>query len=50
MSKRITANLDDNVIKNLRILQAKKIKETSAYVSFSEIVNEVLRKSFNPSI
>jgi len=49
MSKRITACIDDDVMKKLRMLQAKRILETSSSVtsssvSLSEIINDVLRK------
>ena len=42
MSKRITVVLDDNVLKKLRILQAKKIKKSNKSVSFSSMINDVL--------
>jgi len=35
--------IDDEIIKKIRNKQAKKIKETSATVSFSSIINEMLR-------
>jgi hypothetical protein len=44
MSDRLTIMLNSDIAKKLRILQAKKIKETSSTVSFSRIVNEVLEK------
>jgi len=44
MKKRATVMLDDDIMKKLRILQAKKIKETGESVSFSEIINEMLEK------
>ena len=44
MSERITIMLNSDIAKKLRILQAKKIKESSSTVSFSGIVNEVLEK------
>jgi len=44
MSKRVTACIDDDVMKKLRMLQAKRILETSSSVSLSEIINDVLRK------
>ena len=44
MAKRITIMLDDDLIKKLRELQAKQIKETTESVSFSAILNETLRK------
>ena len=36
--------LDDELDKKLRQGQAKKIQETSSSVSFSDILNEILRK------
>ena len=45
MSKRITVVLDDEIVKKLRSMQSKKIKDTTASVSFSKIVNEALKKS-----
>ncbi len=44
MAKRITIVLDDVLLKKLRLLQAKKIKESASSVSFSRIVNEILEK------
>ncbi len=44
MSERITIILDDGNIKKLRAIQAKKIKESTKSVSFSRVINDVLRK------
>ncbi len=44
MSRRITIVLDDDNIKKLRTIQAKKIKESEKSVSFSRVINDVLRK------
>ena len=44
MAKRVTVTLNDENLKKLRIKQAKKVKETSSSVSFSNIINETLRK------
>ncbi len=44
MSRRITIVLDDDNIKKLRTIQAKKIKESDKSVSFSRVINDVLRK------
>jgi hypothetical protein len=41
-AKRITLNLDDEVYKKLRQIQANEIRNTSDHVSFSKIINEVL--------
>ncbi len=43
MAERKTIMIDDEIIKKIRNRQAKKIKETSATVSFSSIINEMLR-------
>ena len=45
MSKRITAVLEDDILKKLRIIQAKQIKDSSVSVSFSKVINETLKKS-----
>ena len=44
MGKRITIVLDDDLQKKLREKQAKKIKESNGSVSFSNVLNETLRK------
>ena len=44
MAERITIMLNSDIAKKLRMLQAKKIKESSSTVSFSRIVNEALEK------
>lgn len=46
MGKRITIVLEDELLKKLRLLQAKQIRESTTSVSFSKIINEVLQKSF----
>ena len=43
MAERKTIMLDDELVKKIRIRQAKKIKETASTVSFSSIINEMLR-------
>jgi len=43
MAERKTIMIDDEIIKKIRIKQAKKIKETASTVSFSSIINEMLR-------
>jgi len=47
MANRITVVLDDDNIKKLRILQAKKIRESTKSVSFSRVINDVLRKKLS---
>ncbi len=46
MSRRITISLEDSIIKRLRVIQSKMIKESTGSVSFSRVVNETLRKHF----
>ena len=43
MAKRISIMLDDDLVKKLRELQAKQIKETEGSVSFSGVLNDTLR-------
>lgn len=45
MSKRVTIILDDDNFKKLREKQAKLIKEHVKSVSFSKVINDVLRKN-----
>lgn len=45
MAKRITVVLDDEVVKKLRLLQSRQIKDSAGSVSFSKVINEVLKKS-----
>ena len=46
VSKRITVMLDDDILKKLRLLQSKQIKDRAESVSFSKVINETLQKSF----
>ncbi len=45
MAKRITIILDDDLVKKLYEIQAKQIKQSKKSVSFSHVMNELLRKS-----
>lgn len=45
MAKRITIMLDDDLVKKLHELQAKKIKESSESISFSAVLNKSLEKA-----
>ncbi|MFQ5782423.1 MAG: hypothetical protein ACE5GR_05150 [Nitrosopumilus sp.] len=45
MGKRITMVLDDEIFKKLREKQAKLIKESNDSVSFSSVVNQLVRKN-----
>jgi hypothetical protein len=47
MGRRVTLFLDDDLDKKLRALQAKTIKSTSNAVSYSRMVNKVIRNYFN---
>ena len=44
MAKRITIMIDDDLDKKLRQLQAKQIQESASSVSYSQVINETLRK------
>jgi hypothetical protein len=45
MGKRITIVLEDDLLKKLRFLQSKQIKESTTTVSFSKVINETLQKA-----
>ena len=42
--KRITIMVDDDLDKKLRIRQAKLIQQTQSSVSYSRVINDVVRK------
>jgi len=44
MAKRRTIILGDDLLKKLHEIQAKQIKKSEKSVSFSRVLNEVLRK------
>lgn len=44
MRKKITIVLDDDLNKKIRLMQAKKMLKTNANVSYSDMVNEILRQ------
>jgi predicted transcriptional regulator len=44
MSKRVTIVLDDELVKKLGIIQAKKMKNSNQSISFSKVVNITLEK------
>ncbi len=46
MGKRVTIVLDDDLVKKLHEKQSKLIKESIKSVSFSSVINQILRKSF----
>jgi len=45
MAIRKTIVLDDEIVKKLRIIQAKQVKTTIKSVSFSSIINQQLQKA-----
>ncbi len=48
MGKRITIILDDDLLKKLHYIQAKLIRESEKSVSFSRVMNDILRKALKP--
>jgi len=44
MAKRITIMIDDDLDKKLRLIQANAIKKTASSVSFSSVINQIVRK------
>ncbi|MCJ8305964.1 MAG: hypothetical protein HRU07_02850 [Nitrosopumilus sp.] len=44
MAERKTIMIDEDIVKKIRVKQAKKIRETASSVSFSSIINEMLRE------
>jgi len=44
MAKRITIMIEDDLDKKLRTIQAKAIQNTNSSVSYSKVINEILRK------
>ena len=49
MNNRITITLDENIESELRNLQAEKISSSNGSVSFSDIINQILRKGLENS-
>jgi len=45
MTKRVTIMIDDDIDKKIRQMQAKMIMTASKSVSFSKVLNLVLRKA-----
>ena len=43
-SKRVTIMIDDDLDKNLRTEQAKRIQQESSSYSYSKVLNDTLRK------
>ena len=46
MKKRVTIVMDENLMKKLRIIQAKQIKDLQKNVSFSSTIESLLKGSF----
>ena len=46
MNKRICLMIDDDVDKILRIYQAKLIRKNQCSISYSQVINSVLRENF----
>ncbi len=43
MAKRVTIMLDNDLVKKLHEIQAKQIKISTSSVSFSGVINELIR-------
>jgi len=44
MAKRVTIMIDDDLDKKLHLIQAKAIQSTNSAVSFSRVINQIVRK------
>lgn len=44
LAKRVTIMIDDDIDKKLRLIQAKQISKSTRSVSYSQVLNESLRK------
>ena len=44
MAKRVTIMVDDDLDKKLRLRQAKLIQQQTKSVSYSRVINEIIRK------
>ncbi len=44
MKRRVTITLDHTLESIIRVIQAKKISETKKSVSFSSVINDVLKR------
>ncbi len=45
MGKRITVVIDEELVKKLHEMQARQIRESGKSVSFSRVLNELVRKN-----
>lgn len=44
MTKRVTVNMSDDVVKKLKVIQSKKQKNSKYSVTFSKVLSDQLRK------
>ena len=44
LAQRVTIMLYEDLAKKLRLLQAKRLKESNKSISFSKVLNEVVQK------
>ena len=49
MSSRVTIMLEDDLVKKLRIKQAKMLQDSNESVIFSKVINQTLRASMKAS-
>ena len=47
MNKRITITIEKNVESKIREIQAEKILATNRSISFSQVVNDILKNALN---
>ena len=47
MTKRVTIMIDEDNDKKLRMIQAKQITQSTKSVSYSRVINEILRKAIS---
>ena len=45
MAKRVTIMIDEDLDKKVRLKQAKLIQKTNKSVSYSQVINEIIRKN-----
>ena len=44
MAERKTIMLDENIVKKVRLIQAKKIRDLNQSISFSQMINTILEE------
>jgi len=47
MNKRITITIDEGIQSKIRQIQAEKISTTNRSISFSQVVNDILKNALN---